>query len=583
MPYGDWKEPALVFSIKRLFSTTFIGTHFLTRKFTHISIQQQNMPHLSRGEMSEARGRRDPENTQAYLIGGGIGSLAAAVHLIQDAKVPPKNIHILEALSVPGGSMDGSGNPEEGYVLRGGRMLNFSYVCTYDLLERIPSMKKPEKTVMAELREFNDIHHTSAKARLVATTKDEAEVLDTSTLGFSMLDRLDLIKLTLESEESLGKKKIDEVFPADFFTTNFWYMWATTFAFQPWHSAVEFRRYILRFLHEFRRLNTLAGVDRTPYNQYDSIIVPITKYLQDQGVEFRYNTRVLDLDLIEGIPTTVDELHMISNGTPMTAQLDPQDIVFITLGSMTSNSSIGTNESPPPVISDLHDGSWELWSKLAAKNEKFGNPSTFHTRTSESKWESFTVTLNDPELLRRIEGYTHNEPGTGALLTLKDSNWFMSIVVPHQPHFAGQPRGIDVLWGYGLFPDREGNFVKKPMSQCSGREILTEFLAHMHFPAQNILEHAICRPCMMPYITSQFLTRAPGDRPKVIPEGSTNLALLGQFVEIPEDTVFTVEYSVRGAQMAVYELMGLDMKPKEMYKGSHHLGVLAQAMMNMMT
>ncbi|KAF2801087.1 67 kDa myosin-cross-reactive antigen family protein [Melanomma pulvis-pyrius CBS 109.77] len=523
------------------------------------------MPHLFFGKGYQEIAQRDPENTQAYLVGGGIGSLAAAVHLIQDAKVPPKNIHILEAMPVPGGSMDGSGDAKEGYVIRGGRMLNFSYVCTYDLLERIPSTVKENKTVMDDIREFNDIHHTCSKARLVATSEDEAEIIDTSKLGLSMLDRVDLIKLTLESEERLGKKRIDECFPAEFFKTKFWYMWATTFAFQSWHSAVEFRRYILRFLHEFPRLNTLAGVDRTPFNQYDSIIQPITKYLQDQGVDFRYNTRVTDLEFIDGIPATVDEIHMTTGGTPMTAQLEPQDIVFVTLGSMTSRSSIGTNEIPPPAIPEeqVQDGCWELWEKLAAKNEKFGNPSAFNTRVDESKWESFTVTLNDPELLRRIEGYTHNEPGTGALLTLKDSNWLMSIVVPHQPHFVDQPRDIDVFWGYGLFPDKEGNFVKKPMTDCTGREILTELLGHLHFPAGNILEHAICRPCMMPYITSQFLTRASGDRPQVIPEGATNLAFLGQFVEIPEDTVFTVEYSVRSAQLAVYDLMGLDKKPKE--------------------
>ncbi|KAF1994115.1 67 kDa myosin-cross-reactive antigen family protein [Amniculicola lignicola CBS 123094] len=541
------------------------------------------MPHLLSGKERESHGHRNPETTQAYLVGGGIGSLAAAVHLIQDAKVPAKNIHILEALSVPGGSMDGAGNPDEGYVLRGGRMLNFSYVCTYDLLERIPSMNDPERTILDEVQDFNDKYVTSSKARLVATEEDSAKVLDTSTLGFTMKDRLDLIRLTLETEKTLGKKRIDEVFPPDFFQTNFWYMWATTFAFQPWHSAVEFRRYIVRFMHEFPRLNTLAGVDRTPFNQYDSIIRPIEKYLQDQGVDFRYNTCVTDLDFIAGIPTTVDELHMISNGTPMTAQLDPQDIVFVTLGSMTSNSSIGTNDSAPAAESFVKDGSWELWSKLAAKNEKFGNPSTFHSRINESSWESFTVTLSDHELLRRIEGYTLNEPGTGALLTLKDSNWLMSIVVPHQPHFANQPRDIDVFWGYGLFPDKEGNFVKKPMKQCSGQEIMTELLGHLHFPSKDILEHSICRPCIMPLITSQFLTREASDRPLVIPEGSTNLAFLGQFVEIPEDTVFTVEYSVRGAQMAVYALMGVDMKPREMYKGIHHLGVLAHAMVKMMT
>ncbi|KAF2251873.1 67 kDa myosin-cross-reactive antigen family protein [Trematosphaeria pertusa] len=523
---------------------------------------------------------RDPEQTQAYLVGGGIGSLAAAVHLIQDAKVPAKNIHILEALPVMGGSMDGAGDPSSGYLIRGGRMLNSSYNCTYDLLERIPTLEDEEKTVMQEIKDFNakKEHQTHSKARLVAEGEDRAEILDTSKLGLNMTERLDLIKLTLETEKSLGKKRIDECFPPEFFKTKFWYMWATTFAFQPWHSAVEFRRYLHRFLHEFSRISTLAGVDRTPYNQYDSIIRPIQKYLENQGVDFRYNTRVVDIDFIEGIPTTVDELHMVQDGTPMSAQLDPQDIVIVTLGSMTSNSSVGDNDSPPPKVVDekLTDGAWDLWHKLAAKNEKFGNPSNFTSRISESEWESFTVTLSDPEFLRRIEGFSHNEPGTGALMTFKDSNWLLSIVIPHQPHFVDQPLGIDVFWGYGLCGDKEGNYVKKPMTECTGQEILTELLGHLHFPAENILEHAIVKPCMMPYITSQFLTREPGDRPAVVPEGSTNLAFVGQFVEVPEDTVFTVEYSVRTAQMAVYELMGLEKKPKAVYKGEYHLGVLAE-------
>lgn len=545
------------------------------------------MPHIPFTKARQELPHRDPENTQAYLVGGGIGSLAAAVHLIQDAKVPAKNIHILEALPVMGGSLDGAGDPTTGYIIRGGRMLNFSYNCTYDLLDKIPSLAEEEKTVLQEIRDFNakKENHTHSQARLIAAGEDKAEIVDTARMGLNMTERLDLIKLTLETEKSLGKKRIDECFPPEFFKTKFWYMWATTFAFQPWHSAVEFRRYLHRFLHEFPRISTLEGVDRTQYNQYDSIVRPIQKYLQDQGVDFRFNTRVTDMDFIEGIPCTVDELHMVQDGTAMTAQLDPQDIVIVTLGSMTSNSSIGSNDSPAPAVIDdaLQDGSWDLWLKLAKKNEKFGNPSTFSSRISESMWESFTVTLSDPEFLRRMEGFSHNPAGTGALMTFKDSNWLMSIVIPHQPHFVDQPLGIDVFWGYGLFPDREGNFVKKPMSDCTGQEILTELLGHLHFPVENILEHAVVRPCMMPYITSQFLTREPGDRPAVVPEGSTNLAFVGQFVEVPEDTVFTVEYSVRTAQMAVFELMGLEKKPKAVYKGEHHLGVLAESMLKLMT
>jgi oleate hydratase len=44
-----------------------------------------------------------------------------------------------------------------------------------------------------------------------------------------------------------------------------------------------------------------------------------------------------------------------------------------------------------------------------------------------------------------------------------------------------------------------------------------------------------------------------------VPPGSRNFAFISQFVEIPEDVVFTVEYSVRAAQMAVYQLLDLDL------------------------
>jgi len=142
--------------------------------------------------------------------------------------------------------------------------------------------------------------------------------------------------------------------------------------------------------------------------------------------------------------------------------------------------------------------------------------------------------------------------------------------VPHQPHFLGQPEGISVFWGYGLAVDRPGDFVKKPMSACTGREILTEILGHLRFQvaAPRILDSAICIPCMMPFITSQFLRREAGDRPQVIPAGSKNLAFIGQFCELPEDVVFTVEYSIRSAQTAVQALFGLKRGPPPVYHGA---------------
>ena len=270
--------------------------------------------------------------------------------------------------------------------------------------------------------------------------------------------------------------------------------------------------------------------------------------------------------------------------------IEPEDLVFVTLGSMTSGSKIGTNVSAPePILLDPMsntDGAWALWQKLSEKSKRFGNPGRFDSHISESNWESFTVTLNDPEatFFTLLEIFTDNVAGTGALTTFKDSNWLMSIVVPHQPHFLEQPKDVQVFWGYGMSTWKEGNYVKKPMASCTGKEIMTELLYHLRFPMAGILDTANCIPCMMPYITSQFLTRNSNksqrrpDRPQVIPEGSVNLALLGQFVEIPEDVVFTVEYSVRGAQMAAFEMMRLNKKPKSLYKGLHHLKVLREAL-----
>lgn len=191
------------------------------------------MPHFfnrDRADQDGSHGRRDPKNTQAYLVGSGIASLAAAVHLIEDAKVPPAQIHILESLPIPGGSLDGAGNADEGYILRGGRMLNFSYLCLYDLLQKIPSLTQKGKTVMDEIHEFNAkaSNKTNAKARLLETTESGAKIVDVSDMGFSPADRMDLMTVILESEKSLCKKRIDECFHESFFKTNFWYMWATT-------------------------------------------------------------------------------------------------------------------------------------------------------------------------------------------------------------------------------------------------------------------------------------------------------------------------------------------------------------------
>lgn len=495
---------------------------------------------------------------KAYLVGGGIGSLAAAAFMIRDGNLPGGNISILEAAPLMGGSLDGAGDPTSGYSLRGGRMLTTdNYECTWDLYKSIPSLHHAGKTVFDETVEFNEQHKAHSRARLVDRRRAKVPV---TSMGFSMQDRSELLKLSNADEETLDASCITDWLSPGFFETEFWYMWATTFAFQPWHSAVEFKRYLHRFMLEFSRIETLAGVKRTIYNQYDSLVLPLQAWLKAQGVQFVTNCTVTDLDhTTEDSQFIVTSLHCGRGSNHEVIAVHDGDLVFMQNGSMTDASSLGSMTSAPKKLTKVESGGWTLWEKLAAGRPEFGRPAVFNSCIAQSYWESFTVTLSNPAFFDQMIQFSGNQPGTGGLVTFKDSNWLMSIVLAHQPHFAAQPADVQVFWGYALFPDRVGDFVAKPMTECTGAEILRELCGHLRFDLETVAS-ANCIPCRMPYITSMFMPRTRGDRPLPVPRGSKNFAFISQFVEIAEDVVFTVEYSVRAAQMAVYELLEINRK-----------------------
>lgn len=494
--------------------------------------------------------------SKAYLVGGGIGSLAAAAFMIRDGGLPGENISILEAAPLMGGSLDGAGDPAGGYSLRGGRMLTTdNYECTWDLYKSIPSLNNAGKTVFDETIEFNEKYKANSMARLVDRRRAKVPV---TSMGFSMQDRVELLKLANADEEALGASCITDWLSPEFFETEFWYMWVTTFAFQPWHSAVEFKRYLHRFMLEFSRIETLGGVKRTIYNQYDSLILPLQTWLQAQGVHLVTDCKVTDFDhKIEDGKFIVTGILCLRKGKNEVIAVNEGDLVFMQNGSMTDASSLGSMTSAPKKLTKMDSGGWTLWEKLSEGRPEFGNPAAFNSCIAQSCWESFTVTLMDPAFFDQMNQFSGNEPGTGGLVTFKDSNWLMSIVLAHQPHFPNQPANVQVFWGYALFPDRIGNFVAKPMAECNGAEILRELCGHLRFDLETVAS-ANCIPCRMPYITSMFMPRLRSDRPLPVPRGSRNFAFLSQFVEIPDDVVFTVEYSVRAAQMAVYELLGVE-------------------------
>ncbi|KAJ1554416.1 hypothetical protein HK405_005118 [Cladochytrium tenue] len=524
----------------------------------------------------------DPAAVHAYIVGGGIAGLAAAAYMIRTASVPPQNITVLESLKIAGGSMDGNHSPDgKGYLMRGGRMFDReAYACLYDLASEVPSLRTPGKTVKDDIWEFSSQVPTDAHARLVEA---DAVKIDSSRLGIPVRDVARLSELLVAPESVLDGVRINDFFTADFFESNFWFMMRSTFAFQPWHSLIEFKRYCLRFMHEVPKLYNLGGVWRSPYNQYDSIIKPLVKQLQDQGVQFVYGARVTNIEFeVTQKERNAYRVHWEKDSAPQPAiELRRTDVLFVTLGSMTAASQIGADDrATGPVISAADgqsDPAWALWREIARKQPDFGHPDVFCGRPADSMFLSYTTTLRKPSpdaahhpLMARIIEWSANEPGTGALVTFKASRWGLSVVVAHQPHFDDQPDDVEVFWGYGLFPDEVGDFVKKPMRDCTGAEMLRETLGHFDFlDAQEgeLMKDSITVPSLLPYTMSEFMVRRAGDRPQVVPQGASNFAFMGQYVEIPEGVVFTVDYSIQGAQIAVFKHFKVAREVTPLYHG----------------
>jgi oleate hydratase len=319
-------------------------------------------------------------------------------------------------------------------------------------------------------------------------------------------------------------------------------------------------------MSEMKDMNDVQPTDRVSFTIYKSVIEPIMSFLRKEGVDFRTQVKVTDLETDRN--GDVSKIKLLDHqGVEMLETVDKMDIVIVTLGSMITGVSEGSNSKPPASISafpeDWQSGIWSLWFQLASKNSRYGAPSNFCPRIAESSLETFTVTLRGSEFFHLLGETTQDEAGSGKHISILGSNWGVNISIPQQPVFADQPDGVQVFWGYSLSPEKEGDYVKKPMFRCSGQEIMLELLSHLQFPIQSILPTSITIPCIFPQATSIMLPRAAGDRPEVIPSPRGNLAFVGQFVEIPDDTVFSMDYSVRSAQMAVFGLMGIDEVPKK--------------------
>ncbi|KAF1303013.1 oleate hydratase [Candidatus Enterococcus willemsii] len=527
---------------------------------------------------------KKPENVDqksAYLVGAGLASLAAAAFLVRDGQMKGENIHILEELPIAGGSLDGILNPTRGFIIRGGREMENHFECLWDLFRSIPSLEVEDASVLDEFYWLNKEDPNSSNCRVIENRGQRIPTDGKFTLSDKSSE--EIVKLFLTAEDQLQDKKITDVFSDEFFESNFWIYWSSMFAFEKWHSAMEMRRYIMRFIHHIDGLPDLSALKFTKYNQYESLVLPLVNYLEEKGVHFQYDTIVKNVLVDQDNQLVARALEVEIAGKAESIPLTENDLVFVTNGSITESTTYGDNDHPAPITNEL-GGSWRLWKNLAAENEAFGKPEKFCENLPEESWfVSATITTLDDKIAPYIEKISKRDPYagkvvTGGIVTVKDSNWLMSYTLNRQPHFKAQPKDKLVVWVYGLLSNKPGNFIKKSITECSGSEIAQEWLYHLGVPVEEIpalAQHsANTIPCYMPYITSYFMARANGDRPLVVPEGSKNLAFIGNFSETERDTVFTTEYSVRTAMEAVYTLLDVDRGVPEVFASAYDIRTL---------
>lgn len=527
------------------------------------------------------------DNKSAYIIGSGLAGLSAAVFLVRDAQMKGENIHILEELPVAGGSLDGAKRPNAGFVVRGGREMENHFECLWDMYRSIPSLEIPGASYLDEYYWLDKEDPNSSNCRLIYNRGDRLPSDGQYGLGKCTNE---IVKLIMTPEKELEGETIEEFFSDDFFKTNFWSYWSTMFAFEKWHSVAEMRRYAMRFIHHIDGLPDFTALKFNKYNQYESMVKPLLAYLKDHGVKFEYDCHVQNVEVDhDGKQKIAKKIIMTQNGKETEVPLTPNDIVFITNGSITESSTYGDQNTPAP-ITHAKGSSWKLWENLAKQDPDFGHPDVFCENLPERSWfVSATTTLKNKKLAPYFERLTKRslydgKVNTGGIITIVDSNWELSFTIHRQPHFKSQNPDEIVVWIYALYSDTEGNYIKKRVVDCSGKEIAEELLYHLGVPESQISELASEEnmntvPVYMPYITSYFMPRHSGDRPAVVPDGSVNIAFIGNFAESPtRDTVFTTEYSVRTAMEAVYTLLNVDRGVPEVFDSIYDIRQLLRAM-----
>ena len=531
------------------------------------------------------------ENKHAYIVGSGLASLATACFLVRDARMPGEHIHILEAMDVAGGACDGILDPSRGYIMRGGREMENHFECLWDLFRSIPSLEIEDASVLDEYYWLNKEDPNYSLCRATVNRGQDAHT--DGKFNLSQKAVMEIMKLFMTKDEDLYDKTIEDVFDDEVFNSTFWLYWRTMFAFENWHSALEMKLYFQRFIHHISGLPDFSALKFTRYNQYESLILPMQKYLENHGVDFQFGVEVTNVEIQKiGNKRVAKTIECKVKGVEKGIVLSEDDYVFITNGSCTEGTIYGDQNHAPNGDAEVRtSGCWSLWKNIARQDMAYGRPEKFCSDIAKTNWESATITTLDEKIIPYIKKICKRDPlsgktVTGGIVSCKDSSWLMSWTINRQGQFKAQDKDKVCVWVYGLFTDAIGDYVKKPMKDCTGKEITMEWLYHIGVPTSQIdqlaTHSAVCVPTMMPYITAFFMPRNKGDRPDVIVDGAKNFAFIGQFAQTPRDTVFTTEYSVRTAMEAVYGLLNVDRGVPEVWGSVYDIRDLLDSSVKLM-
>ena len=526
------------------------------------------------------------DHKSAYIIGTGLAALSAACYLVRDGQMKGERIHIFEKDPIPGGACDGFEYPGVGYVMRGGREMDNHFEVMWDLFHSIPSIETEGVSVLDEYYWLNKEDPNYSLCRATVNRGQDAH----TDKKFAVSDKaqMEIMRLFFTPDEELYDKRIDEYFDDEVFDSNFWLYWRTMFAFENWHSALEMKRYIKRYIHHIGGLPDFTALRFTKYNQYESMILPMVKYLENAGVVFHYNTKVVNVEFdVTSNRKQATRIEIEAEGETRFVDLTEDDLVFITNGGCVENSAMGSQNTPAPYNPEIKPGGgWDMWRRIAAQSPDFGNPDKFCYDSELCNWMSATVETLDQRIIPYITNICKRDPFTGKVVTggivsVKDSSWLLSWTINRQPQFRSQPKDHCLVWVYALFNDRPGDYVKKPMRDCTGKEICMEWLYHIGVPENEIEElaenSANTVPVMMPYIDAFFMPRNDSFRPKVFLDGAVNFAFIGQFAETARDTIFTTEYSMRTGMEAVYTLLNVDRGVPEVWCSTYDVRDLLNA------